>query len=114
MTGAPGASAASASNTAGNSSYSTSISASARSAVASSTAATAATSSPTYRTRSRARICSSSRAGLTPYHVSGTSSAVMTASTPGSARARDASRRVMIPCATGLPRILPIKVPGGR
>ena len=83
-------------------SYSTSMSRAARSAVSSSTAATAATASPTILTLSTQSASSSWETGRMPNFTRGRSCPVITAYTPGSARARVVSMRLMRACACGL------------
>ena len=80
---------------AGSGSYSTSMSRQAASAVSSSTAATAATASPTMRTFSVHSASSSWETGRMPNFTRGRSWPVMTAYTPGSARARAVSMRLI-------------------
>src|SRR6266851_2574899 len=81
-------------------SYSTSIKSSASKAVSSSRAMTAATGSPTCRTRSTHRACSSWLTGRIPYCI-GTSFPVSTKYTPGCAAARDVSIFRMRACGCG-------------
>src|SRR5437588_4840487 len=90
----------------------TSISSRASSAIHSSVAATAAIGSPTYRTFSRASASSSWLTGRMP-NFTGRSSPVMTASTPGSARARLVSTLRIRACGCGLRRIRPYTIRGG-
>src|SRR6266851_247711 len=84
----------------GSGSYSTSIRSSASSAIARSSAATAATGWPKNTARSMAS--SACARVFAPAFNSGMSAAVSTARTPGSARAREASMRLMRACANGL------------
>ncbi len=88
-------------------SYSTSINSVARSAVSSSTAATAATASPTIRTFSTQSASSSWDTGRMPNFTRGRSWPVMTAYTPGRARARVVSMRLIRAWGCGLRRSLP-------
>src|SRR5438477_349991 len=90
----------------------TSISSRASSAIHSSVAATAAIGSPTYRTFSRASASSSWLTGRMP-NFTGRSSPVMTASTPGSARARLVSTLRIRACGWGLRRIRPYTIRRG-
>src|SRR5207248_2634239 len=101
MRGSGCATASSASVIGRSGSYFTSIRSSAAVAISSLTAATAATGSPTKRTLSRARACSSWLTGRIPKGI-GRSFPVSTAFTPGKAWARDASIRVMRAWAWGL------------
>jgi hypothetical protein len=80
-------------------------------AVSSSTAATAATSSPTKRTLSSASAFSSGVHGMTPYFT-GMSRPVITACTPGSASAREASIETIRACACGERSVLACSIPG--
>jgi hypothetical protein len=98
--GAPGCIDCSGSTAAGSTSYSTSMRSSASSAMARESAATAATGWPTKTTRSMA---STAWARVGAWRLScGTSAAVSTARTPGSARARLASSRTIRAWACGL------------
>ncbi len=94
--GAPSAVAASKSVMGGRTSYSTSIRRTASAAMSSEVAATPAMMSASHRTTSfanRYRSCT-----ICPYFTSGTSSCVMTASTPESARALEVSTRRIRAC----------------
>src|SRR5439155_20464973 len=81
-------------------SYSTSIAFIASNAMSSSSAATAATGSPTNRTLSGQRACSSWLTGRMPKGI-GRSRPVSTASTPGILSAFDVSILTMRACGTG-------------
>ncbi len=95
---------------AASSSYSTTIAAAARSAIASVSAATAATRSPTNRAVSQQRTGRSWR--LRPKRAPFTSAPVMTARTPGIARAAAVSTNTMRACGYGLPTNAACSIPG--
>ncbi len=78
--------------------------------MASETAATHATLSPTYRTLSSARACSSCPTGRMPKGL-GASLPVTTATTPSSFSARVVSMFLMRACGCGECRILPYSMP---
>src|SRR5213593_2348557 len=109
--GAPGFMDWSGSTAAGSTSYRTSMRSSASSAIASSSAVTAATGCPTKTTRSMASTAWA-RVGALRFSW-GMSAAVMTARTPGSARARLVSILTMRAWACGLRRSLACKRPRG-
>src|SRR5262245_27098056 len=111
MRGSGIASASSGPYTAGRGSYSTRIAAAASHAASSSTAATAATGSPTKRTRSRARACSSSLTGRIPKGV-GSSRPRRIAFTPGTFSAAETSIETILPCARGERWSLAISIRG--
>src|SRR5881397_3615184 len=101
MRGSGVSTASSADAMAASGSYSTAIRSSAAVAISSLTAATAATGSPTKRTLSRARACSSWLTGRMPKGM-GRSSPVSTACTPARALALATSIPVMRACGWGL------------
>src|SRR3989449_1826596 len=97
MRGSGVSTASSADAMAASGSYSPTIRSSAAVAISSLLAATAATGSPTNRTLSSARACSSWLTGRMPKGI-GRSRPVSTACTPSSARARETSMRRMRAC----------------
>src|SRR3989449_7288684 len=97
MRGSGVSTASSADAMAASGSYSTTIRSSAAVAISSLLAATAATGSPTNRTLSSARACSSWLTGRMPKGI-GRSRPVSTACTPSSARARETSMRRIRAC----------------
>ena len=111
--GAPGATAAAGSNTAGSSAYSTSISSSAAAAISRVSAATAATSSRMQRTTGSSGPPLSARWSFTnPKRCCSTSAAVITATTPGRARARRASIETTRAWGSAARRMAPCAIPG--
>ena len=98
--------------TCGSGSYSTLISFSASLAIDSEVAATAATGWPSYSAFSRAMALRVMSPSAVPALISGKSSRVITALTPGSFSAAEMSIDLMIACGCGERRILPTSMPG--